>query len=96
MSMLSRTMEQQLDSFSLAQNPINGHKDSLDDQWQHDNTWKSALYRHRCHRVAAPVERANRKTRIGLWIDFTVLRFCTFSSLLADIHAIPRKTSLKA
>lgn len=41
------------------------------------NTWKSALYRHRCHRVAGQASKSQNP--IGLWIDFTALRFFIFS-----------------
>lgn len=41
------------------------------------NTWKSALYRHRCHRVAGQASKSQNP--IGPWIDFTALRFFIFS-----------------
>lgn len=40
------------------------------------NTWKSALYRHRCHRVAGQASKSQNP--IGPWIDFTVLGFSIF------------------
>lgn len=55
------------------------------------DTWKSALYRHRCHRVAGQASKSQNP--IGPWIDFTALRFFIFpSQLLAAVRAVYRRS----